>query len=355
LIAYDVCGVQPMTGPTGLIFAIRPTYSTQSGTDAQFNEANSAFTGQGSATIPGGSRSEAGNNFSNIAWGANQTDSEFGYGTGMSTAGGEQLGDGTYSFNEMAFAIDKVTATAKTRALKAEYTTELAQDLRAIHGADAESELANILSQEILTEINREVIRTIYDSAKRGCETGTTTPYVFDMDTDASGRWSVEKFKGLMFQLEREANIIARKTRRGKGNIIIASADVASALSMTGMLDTGGNTALGGGNVDPSTSTFVGMVNGKKLYIDPYYTTPTTGYEYAVVGYRGPASYDAGLFYCPYVPLQMVRALGENSFQPKIAFKTRYAMVANPFVHASGTISTFSNDYYRRFQVRNVL
>jgi hypothetical protein len=341
LIAYDIAGVQPMTGPTGLIFAMRSKYGTaNSGSEAFYNEADTDYSGAG--TMEGTTGSAASANT----------------GTGMSTATAEALGTTGGQFAEMAFSIEKVAVEAKSRALKAEYTTELAQDLKAVHGLDAETELANILSSEILVEINREVVRTIYSSAVTGAA-NTSSPGTFDLDVDANGRWSVEKFKGLMFQIEREANQIAKDTRRGKGNIVICSSDVASALQMAGVLDytpaLNSNTL----NVDDTGNTFAGVLNGRyRVYIDPY-----AGGNYLVVGYKGASSFDAGLFYCPYVPLQMVRAIGENSFQPKIGFKTRYGMVANPFARgafdygapALGAIANNTNKYYRRVLVTNLL
>ena len=353
LIAYDVCGVQPMTGPTGLIFAMKAHYTSQSGTEALFNAADTAFAGTGTQT--GDSVLKA------------LSAATFTTGTGMTTAAGEALGDSSSNaFAEMAFSIEKATVTAKTRALKAEYTMELAQDLKAIHGLDAETELANILSAEILAEINREVIRTIYQNAKVGAQTNTTTPGIFDLDTDSNGRWSVERFKGMMFAVERDANVVARDTRRGKGNIIICSADVASAFVMAGMMDYAPamSTNL---DVDSAGNTFAGVLNGRfKVYVDPYMnmTVPyanggATAAQYYTVGYKGSSPYDAGLFYCPYVPLQMVRAVGENSFQPKIGFKTRYGMQVNPFAEASastnGAGTRNANVYYRRVQINNLM
>ena len=339
LIAYDIAGVQPMTGPTGLIFAMRSRQSTQAGTEAFYNEADTTFSGAGTDTgdIP-------------VSDSANTT--LFSTGTGMTTAAAEDLGDGG-TMAEMAFSIEKVTVSAKSRALKAEYTTELAQDLRAVHGLDAETELANILQSEILTEINRELVRTIYQTAKKGA-TGTASAGTFDLDVDANGRWSVEKFKGLMFQIEQEANAIAKGTRRGKGNIVICSSDVASALQMAGVLDYA--PALNGNalQVDDTGNTFAGVLNGRyRVYIDPY----STG-NYMTVGYKGSSAFDAGLFYCPYVPLQMVRAIGENTFQPKIGFKTRYGMVANPFAQGTdqglGALTPNTNQYYRTVRVTNL-
>jgi hypothetical protein len=347
LIAYDVAGVQPMTGPTGLIFAMRSRYASQAGTEAFFNEADSDFSGAGTqaGTNPAVLNDSPAGTYTN--------------GTGMATATAEALGDSAAnSFAEMAFSIEKQTVTAKSRALKAEYTMELAQDLKAIHGLDAETELANILSAEILAEINREVIRTIYTVAKPGAQTDTATAGKFDLDVDSNGRWSVEKFKGLMFQVERDANAIAQETRRGKGNTIICSSDVASALQMAGVLDY--TPALNNNlNVDDSGNTFAGVLNGRyKVYIDPYAGNGAAK-QYYTVGYKGTSPYDAGLFYCPYVPLQMVRAVGENTFQPKIGFKTRYGLTANPFAEGTtvggGALTANANTYYRRVQVTNIM
>ena len=345
LIAYDICGVQPMTGPTGLIFAMRSRYKTQGGTEALFDEANTAF--------PNTAQSQTGSSPADLSSGT-----EYTRGTGFTTAQAEALGDGSgQGFQEMAFSIEKVAVTARSRALKAEYTMELAQDLKAVHGLDAEQELANILSTEILAEINREVVRQINITATIGAQENVTTAGTFDLDVDANGRWSVEKFKGLMFQLEREANAIAKATRRGKGNILICSSDVASALQMAGVLDY--TPALTNAlQVDDTGNTFAGVLNGRiKVYIDPYFAA-TSGTHYATMGYKGTSAFDAGLFYCPYVPLQMVRAVGQDSFQPKIAFKTRYGMVANPFATsaADGALS-FSNKniYYRRFAIANLM
>jgi len=347
LIAYDVAGVQPMTGPTGLIFAMRSRYSSQTGTESMFNEADTDFSGAGA---------QVGTNPAVLNDGTAGT---YTNGTGMATATAEALGDSAgNSFAEMAFSIEKQTVTAKSRALKAEYTMELAQDLKAIHGLDAETELANILSAEILAEINREVVRTIYTTAVKGAANDTATAGIFDMDVDSNGRWSVEKFKGLMFQVERDANAIAQQTRRGKGNIIICSSDVASALQMAGVLDT--SPALNNNlNVDDAGNTFAGVLNGRyKVYIDPY-SANTADKQYYTVGYKGTSPYDAGLFYCPYVPLQMVRAVGENTFQPKIGFKTRYGLTANPFAQGTtaglGALTANTNLYYRRVQVTNIM
>ena len=363
LIAYDICGVQPMTGPTGLIFAMRSRYTSQSATEALFDEADSDFAGRnaaGSAVDGGSTTAHSGTNPAVL------NDSPAGtYTTGsaMTTAAAEALGGRTEDqFAEMAFSIEKSTVTAKSRALKAEYTMELAQDLKAIHGLDAESELANILSAEILAEINREVVRTIYTNAEKGAGVNTTTAGIFDLDTDSNGRWSVERFKGLMFQLERDANVIAQRTRRGKGNIIICSSDVASALQMAGVLDYAPKLD-NNLSVDDTGNTFAGVLNGRyKVYIDPY-SANNAAKQYYVVGYKGTSPYDAGLFYCPYVPLQMVRAVGQDSFQPKIGFKTRYGLIANPFAEAgtsdaavqTGAGSADSNRYYRRVEVTNLM
>jgi hypothetical protein len=361
LIAYDICGVQPMTGPTGLIFAMRSRYASQTGTEALFNEANTAFSSQNAAMgLTGTGSHPAGNTNPYVDW---TNGASYAVGKGMTTSQAEALGDGATgnAFAEMAFSIDKVTVTARSRALKAEYTMELAQDLKAVHGLDAETELANILSTEILAEINREVVRTIYRSATLGAQYGVTTTGTFDLDTDSNGRWSVEKFKGLVFQIEREANAIARATRRGKGNMLIVSSDVASALAMAGVLDY--TPALQANlQVDDTGNTFCGTLHGRiKVYIDPYFGGSTNGDELCTVGYKGTSPYDAGLFYCPYVPLQMVRAIGQDSFQPKIGFKTRYGMVANPFATTAGDgvvgtrdTSSQANIYYRIFRVRNL-
>jgi hypothetical protein len=363
LIAYDLCGVQPMNGPTGLIFAMRSRYTSQSGTEAFYNEADTRFSSQNAlGTLASGAvgfgttAAQTGTNPSVL----NDNGGTYNVSTGMNTGDSEALGDNANNqFNEMAFSIEKVTVTAKSRALKAEYSLELAQDLKAIHGLNAEAELANILSTEILAEINREVIRTIYKSAVSGARSNTATAGTFDLDVDSNGRWSVEKFKGLIFQIERDANAIAQQTRRGKGNMILCSADVASALAMAGVLDY--TPALNANlNVDDTGNTFAGVLQGKyKVYIDPYSANVAPN-QFYVVGYKGSSPYDAGLFYCPYVPLQMVRAVGENSFQPKIGFKTRYGMVANPFAKGAdtatpGVISTDSNVYYRRVKVANLM
>src|SRR6056300_401761 len=370
LIAYDIAGVQPMTGPTGLIFAMRSRYTSQTGSEALFDEADSDFSARNAAGDSTSGQTPGGQAGANPAILSDSPAGSYTKGEAMTTATAEALGDASGNqFAEMAFSIEKSTVTARSRALKAEYTMELAQDLKAIHGLDAETELANILSAEILAEINREVVRTIYINAEKGASanTGTintTTEGVFDLDTDSNGRWSVERFKGLMFQLEREANAIAQRTRRGKGNIIICSSDVASALQMAGVLDY--TPALNNNlNVDDTGNTFAGVLNGRfKVYIDPY-SANQAAKQYFVVGYKGTSPYDAGIFYCPYVPLQMVRAVGQDTFQPKIGFKTRYGLVANPFAEtgaASGAVtavndagSANSNRYYRRVKVANLM
>jgi hypothetical protein len=359
LIAYDIAGVQPMTGPTGLIFAMRSRYKANNGTEAFYDEAESAFSGAAAAANIPGSDGTSSNGETNPAVLNDGSPGAYTADGGMTTATAEALGDAANNaFAEMSFSIEKNSVEAKSRALKAEYSMELAQDLKAIHGLDAETELANILSGEILNEINREVVRTVYVSAKIGAQTDTATTGIFDMDVDSNGRWSVEKFKGLMFQVEREANVIAQLTRRGKGNMIVCSSDVASALQMAGQLDT--SPALNNNlNVDDAGNTFAGVLNGRyKVYIDPY-SANAAAKQFFVVGYKGTSPYDAGIFYCPYVPLQMVRAVGENSFQPKIGFKTRYGLTANPFAGGStvrnGVITANDNVYYRRVQVTNIM
>jgi hypothetical protein len=358
LIAYDVAGVQPMTGPTGLIFAMRAKYANQNGTEAFYNEANTMFSGTGSANNPygftGTTATDTSTAFQNQV-GANTTS-----GIAIPTAAAEGLGaDANTAFAQMAFTIEKVTVTAQSRALKAEYSLELAQDLKAIHGLDAETELSNILSTEILAEINREVIRTIYNTAVGGAQYGVTTAGTFDLDTDSNGRWSVERFKGLIFQIERDANVIAKQTRRGKGNVLIVSSDVASAMAMAGVLQY--TPALSADlQVDDTGNTFAGMLHGRiKVYIDPYFGGYTSNQELVTIGYKGSSPYDAGLFYCPYVPLQMVRAVDQFTFQPKIGFKTRYGMVANPFAQGAtaggNALTSRSNVYYRLFQVKNLM
>ena len=365
LVAYDLAGVQPMNGPTGLIFAMRSRYTTQTGAEALFDEPNARFSGQNAAnsltaTGIGTTVAQTGDNPAVL-----NDSGTYNVNTGMNTGDSEDLGTTSGgAFNEMAFSIEKVTVTARSRALKAEYSLELAQDLKAIHGLNAEAELANILSTEILAEINREVIRTIYNVAEAGAQSNVATAGTFDLDVDSNGRWSVEKFKGLIFQIERDANAIAQRTRRGKGNIIMCSADVASALTMAGVLDY--TPALNANlSVDDTGNTFAGTLMGKfRVYIDPYAANLTSangtpGNQYYVVGYKGSSPYDAGLFYCPYVPLQMVRAVGENSFQPKIGFKTRYGLVANPFAEGTnqglGRLQTNQNRYYRRVAVKNLM
>lgn len=362
LVAYDVMGVQPMTGPTGLIFAMRSRYATQTGTETFYNEVNTGFAmdkDSSTNTAVGGATQNLGTFVGNGYLNSSASNVElYNYAAGMTTTQAERLGDGAgNAFPEMAFSIEKIAVTAKSRALKAEYTMELAQDLKAIHGLDAESELANILSTEILAEINREMIRTVNVIAKVGAQDDTTTAGKFDLDTDSNGRWMVEKFKGLMFQIEREANSIAKGTRRGKGNMLICSSDVASALQMAGVLDY--TPALNSNNlqVDDTGNTFAGVLNGRiRVYVDPY----TTG-NYMTVGYKGSSAFDAGVFYCPYVPLQMVRAVGEDTFQPKIGFKTRYGVVENPFARgttalaATGALAADSNEYYRKILVDNIM
>ena len=382
LVAYDLAGVQPMSGPTGLIFAMRSRFTNQSGTEALFNEPDTAFSAQhpdgGNDISAGYTQNEGATTNATVGFGTTggtqasnpaalnpssgtpaSDAGTYPVGRGMDTEDSEALGESGNEFNEMAFSIEKVTVTAKTRALKAEYSLELAQDLKAIHGLNAEAELANILSTEILAEINREVIRSIYKVAVPGAVSGTTaTAGRFDLDVDSNGRWSVEKFKGLIFQMEREANAIAQQTRRGKGNMILCSADVASALTMAGVLDY--TPALNANlNVDDTGNTFAGVLAGKfRVYIDPFAANLAAN-QYFVVGYKGTSPYDAGLFYCPYVPLQMVRAVGQDTFQPKIGFKTRYGMVANPFAEGTtqglGRLAINANRYYRRVTVTNLM
>lgn len=356
LMAYDVAGVQPMTGPTGLIFAMRSRYTSQTGTETFYNEVNTAF----STVRAGNSTIGESHTVGNTTVAVSGNSANYNFAGGMTTAQAEGLGSTgnapNTAFAEMAFSIEKVTVTAMSRALKAEYSMELAQDLKAIHGLDAETELSNILASEILAEINREVVRTINVSAVTGAASGTSAVGTFDLDLDSNGRWSVEKFKGLLFQIERECNQIAQQTRRGKGNILICSSDVASALQMTGVLSY--TPALNTNNnltVDDTGNTFAGtLLNRIKVYIDPY-----AAGQYMTVGYKGSNAFDAGLFYCPYVPLQMVRAVGENTFQPKIGFKTRYGMVANPYAQGAtagnGVITQNSNVYYRRLLVANIM
>ena len=356
LVAYDLVGVQPMTGPTGLIFAMRSRYSSQSGDEAFYNEANTEF----STVVAGSGNNTLGNAQEGTQPSGNST--SYNFAEGMSIAQAEALGSsGNTAFAEMAFSIEKIAVTAKSRALKAEYSMELAQDLKAIHGLDAETELANILSTEILAEINREIVRTVNLVAVTGAQQNVSSAGTFDLDVDSNGRWMVEKFKGLMFQIEREANEIARGTRRGKGNIMLCSSDVASALQMAGVLDY--TPALNSNNlqVDDTGNTFAGVLNGRiRVFIDPYFT-PSSGIHYMTVGYKGSSAFDAGLFYCPYVPLQMVRAVGEDTFQPKIGFKTRYGVVENPFARgtdalsAAGALDDNANKYYRRVLVNNIM
>ena len=380
LVAYELAGVQPMNGPTGLIFAMRSRYTNQAGTEAFFNEPDSAFSANKAGTNIGqatqGDYTDATDDDGTVGFGSTGTQrgtnpailegaasdavqAQYSLGQGMATGDSEALGDGSNGdFNEMAFSIEKVTVTAKSRALKAEYSMELAQDLRAIHGLNAEAELANILSSEILAEINREVIRTIYKTAEAGSQVNVANAGFFDLDVDSNGRWSVEKFKGLLFNIERDANRIAQRTRRGKGNIIMTSADVASALTMAGVLDY--TPALNANlQVDDTGNTFAGTINGKyRVYIDPF-SANSAANQYYVVGYKGTSPYDAGLFYCPYVPLQMVRAVNDGTFQPKIGFKTRYGLVSNPYAEGTaqglGRITSNSNRYYQRTVVKNLM
>jgi hypothetical protein len=350
LIAYDVAGVQPMTGPTGLIFALRSRYGNQSGDEAFYNEANTIFSGIIGTSVASGTANSA------VGASGPLANTSFDTGTGMSTAAGEALDS---AFAQMSITIDKVQVLAKTRALKAEYSLEMAQDLKAIHGLDAETELSNVLSTEILAEMNREVIRTIYTIAKPGAQFGTVTAGVFDLDTDSNGRWSVERFKGLIYHIEREANQIAKATRRGKGNILIVSSDVASALAMAGVLQytPALSTDL---TVDDTGNTFAGLLHGRiKVYIDPYFGGSVSNVELCTVGYKGTSPYDSGLFYCPYVPLQMVRAVDPGTFQPKIGFKTRYGLVANPFAEGltqgNGALNPRSNNYYKILAIKNIM
>ena len=374
LVAYDICGVQPMSGPTGLIFAMKSHYNTRAGAEALYNEPDTNFSGntQGPGAyndpvspLGDGGTTDANPGLLNDATGGGTTAANYERQAGnIARETAEVLGSGSTLFNEMDFSIEKTAVTAKTRALRAEYTLELAQDLKAIHGLDAEQELANLLSSEILAEINREVVRTVYTVAKPGAQNNVANAGVFDLDVDSNGRWSVEKFKGLMFQIERDANAIAQRTRRGKGNFIVTSADVASALAMSGTLDySSGLTGAGGpsiGDVDDTGNLLVGTMNGRiKVYVDPY-SANVSNTHYYVVGYKGSSPYDAGLFYCPYVPLQMLRSIDPQTFQPKIGFKTRYGMVSNPFVESSaGTpdaeaLTASKNQYYRRVRVANL-
>jgi hypothetical protein len=370
LVAYDLAGVQPMNGPTGLIFAMRSRYNDQAGPEAFYDEVDTAFSGQNTGfdvetgftngAVGMGTTAQAAGKNPSVLDATNANQQAYNVGQAMRTDSAENLGFGgdDNQFNQMAFSIEKVTVTAKSRALKAEYSLELAQDLKAIHGLNAEAELANILSTEILAEINREMIRTIYKVAEPGAQANVATAGTFDLDVDSNGRWSVEKFKGLIFQIERDANAIAQRTRRGKGNVIMCSADVASALTMAGVLDY--TPALNANlNVDDTGNTFAGVLQGKyRVYIDPYAANVAAN-QYYVVGYKGTSPYDAGIFYCPYVPLQMVRAVGENTFQPKIGFKTRYGIVANPFAEGlnqgQGALTTNTNRYYRRVKIQNLM
>ena len=376
LMAYDVCGVQPMSGPTGLIFAMRSRYDNQAGEEALFNEPDTGFTAGFNVTgdpaytprTGAGVGGDSEGNNPALLNDASPASNAYEVKQGFPREDLEKMGESTHLFREMSFSIEKTSVTAKSRALKAEYTLELAQDLKAIHGLDAEQELANILSSEVLAEINREVVRRVYSVAKKGALNNVATPGVFDLDVDSNGRWSVEKFKGLLFQIERDCNAIAQETRRGKGNFLICSADVASALAMAGVLDySSGLTGAGGpaiGTVDDTGNLAVGTINGRiKVYVDPY-SANLSDKHYYVVGYKGTSPYDAGLFYCPYVPLQMVRSIDPNNFQPKIGFKTRYGMVSNPFVTTNGlyngtpdgeTLTANANMYYRRVQVTNLM
>ena len=368
LMAFDLLGVQPMTGPTGLIFAMRSRYNNQGGadgtgsTEALHNEADTAFSGDATTVTHAGTDPFAGTTI--VADALVESAASFKTGGPGTTAEGEALGDGNANnmgtgghFNQMAFSIERTAVTAQTRALKAEYTTELSQDLKAVHGLDAESELSTILSTEINAEINREVLRSLYDNAKLGCTSQTLTKGIFNLTGDSDGRWKVEKFKGLMMQIEREANVIAKQTRRGKGNLVVCSADVASALAMTGVLDYNPQMSNNGISSDDTGSTFAGVLNGRyKVYIDPYFDS-AGAHDFCMVGYKGTSAYDAGYFYCPYVPMQMVRAVGENTFQPKIGFKTRYGMVKNPFagdVRDPANLFTTGNQYYRMFRIDEI-
>ena len=371
MMAYDVCGVQPMSGPTGLVFAMKSRYGTQAGDEALYNEADTDWsshetdqTNPASPVHGGGTEHKPFTDTNNpfVQTGGGNTE-EHAYGKGMTRAEGEALGDAvTNRWSEMAFSIERTSVEAKTRALKAEYSMELAQDLKAIHGLDAETELANILSTEILNEINREVIRTIYEVAKRGSQANVSNAGVFDLDTDSNGRWSVEKFKGMMFNMERDAHLVAKSTKRGKANFVICSSDVASAMAMAGTLDY--NPSLQNNmNVDDTQNTYVGNWGSYRVYVDPYWNDGAGQFnnQYYVVGYKGSSAYDAGVFYCPYVPLQMVRAIGEQTFQPKIGFKTRYGMIGNPFQptgvdgQVRNHLDANSNDYYRKSLVKNLM
>ncbi|CAF34172.1 precursor of major head subunit [Synechococcus phage S-PM2] len=373
LMAYDVCGVQPMSGPTGLIFAMRSRYENQAGEEALFNEPDTGFTGgydasQGDYAVRTGAGVGGDSEGNNPALLNDAAPGTYEVGSKMPREDLERMGEANRLFREMSFSIEKTSVTAQSRALKAEYTLELAQDLKAIHGLDAEQELANILSSEVLAEINREVVRRVYTVAKKGAQNNVANAGIFDLDVDSNGRWSVEKFKGLLFQVERDANAIAQETRRGKGNFLICSADVASALAMAGVLDySSGLNGAGGpsiGEVDDTGNLAVGTINGRiKVFVDPY-AANLSDKHYYVIGYKGTSPYDAGLFYCPYVPLQMVRSIDPNTFQPKIGFKTRYGMVSNPFVTTNGlyngtpdgeALTPNANMYYRRVQVTNLM
>jgi hypothetical protein len=361
MMAYDVCGVQPMTGPTGLVFAMKSRYASQGGAEALHNEADTDFSSENAAGDTNAVANDQHTNWSNADNPfVNDTNK---YGKGMTRAQGEALGDASGNrWAEMAFSIERTSVEAQTRALKADYSMELAQDLKAIHGLDAETELANILSTEILNEINREVIRTVYQVARKGSQANVANAGIFDLDTDSNGRWSVEKFKGMMFNMERDAHLVAKSTRRGKANFVICSSDVASAMAMAGTLDY--NPALQNNmNVDDTQNTYVGNWGSYKVYVDPYWNdgVNSSNDQYYVVGYKGSSAYDAGVFYCPYVPLQMVRAIGEETFQPKIGFKTRYGMIGNPF-QATGVdgqvrnhLDVNANDYYRKTLVKNLM
>ena len=382
LVAYDICGVQPMSGPTGLIFAMKSHYqengsTLRGGPEALYNEPDSNFSASSAGSAVYNQTNAAGGDDTHPRGTVNPSNANANPGLlndggtyergerGIARENAETLGSGATLFNEMSFSIEKTSVQARTRALKAEYTLELAQDLKAIHGLDAEQELANLLSSEILAEINREVVRTVYTIAKPGAQNNVANAGIFDLDVDSNGRWSVEKFKGLMFQVERDANAIAQQTRRGKGNFIITSADVASALAMSGTLDyTSGLSGAGGpsiGEVDDTGNLLVGTMNGRiKVFVDPY-SANVSANQFYVVGYKGTSPYDAGVFYCPYVPLQMLRSIDPSTFQPKIGFKTRYGMVSNPFVESvAGTpdaeqLTANVNQYYRRVLVKNLM
>jgi hypothetical protein len=364
LMAYDIMGTQAMTQPVQLVFSLRSTYKTQAGTEALFNEADSAFSGTSSNNMSGSPVTNTGSPWSNAVtsgtdFGNVTSNAAFNFGYGMERYAAEELGDANDNhFQEMAFKIDQSSVTARSRALKAEYTRELAQDLKSVHGLDAEAELANILSTEIVQEINREMIRRVYYAAKLGAQVNTATAGIFDLDVDSNGRWNVEKFKGLRFQLDREANAIARESRRGRGNFIVCSSDVASALEAAGQLQYNPQMKQQF-NIDDTGSTFAGTMGRYKVFIDPYFTAATSGatagLEFAVTGYRGASPYDAGIFYCPYIGMEMARAVGENTFQPKIAYKTRYGVLVNPFVSNTNTFVPQTNYYYRRIAIKNLM